>query len=205
MICEFQNVNDTPWTFVPSSEGSTPVGHIRNFEWTIKVWQNGKNLACFWLEHQSRDIAYVEIEMVNEYHCLKTAFILPEYQNKGLVSEIVHWIIRDQGVALINDTQMTRAGLALWKSLMSHMNASIIDIVTGKKYDLDHPDKPEGDSASNIAYNGTEGQRLFYLIEAPEMFHRIIEGVEYNFGCDIRRHRYGRFTTMPTYFQDGDA
>lgn len=210
MICEFQNSPPLTWDEIPTSEGSTPVGHIRTFQWTIKAcdnYHNGKDEAYFWLDYKGRDIAYVELVLIGEYHALHTAFILPEYQNKGLMSELVHWIIRDQGVALINDTQMTRAGLALWKSLMSRMDTSIIDISTGKKYGLDHPDTPEGDNAAPKAYNPLDGsgQRLFYLIEAPEMFHRIIEGVEYNFGCDIERHRYGKHSMLPPYFGDGDA
>lgn len=207
MICEFQSVQDVEWFFIPPSNDSTPVGHVRNAEWIIKVWQNGNDLACFWLEYRGENIAYVEIQIIGDYHSLHTAFILPEYQNKGLMSELVHWIIRDQGVALINDTQMTRAGLALWKSLMSRMDASIVDISTGKKYDIEHPDRPEGDSASNKAYNHEDGtgQRLFYLIEAPEYFSHIVEGVEHRYSCDIDRHRYGLFSILPPYFRVGDV
>lgn len=209
LINEYQLVGTKPWEEVPPSTGSHPAGHIFNSEWVIKVFHDTEG-ASFWIEHKGNDVAFAEIKTVSDYVALHHAFVLPEYQGKGIMSELCHWIIRDKGQALINDTQMSTEGVKLWNGLMRSMGARIIDISNGKSFDLDDPKapRPESDSAQPDFYDASsgKGQRYFYIIEAPEYFKHIVEGVEHHYSCNIKRHAYSeRPKMLPRYYCDGDA
>lgn len=191
-------INNNPNDFsIPSSEGMEPVGNVRSFQWVIKRWQNGIDKARFWLTYDGRDVAYVELNVIEQYYALKTAFAIPEFQNKGLVSELVHWIIKDQSGSVINNTVMSQHDLELWRSLMTRMDANIINIMTGEEFPLDHCDKPEDDTG--------EDQEMFYMIKPPEYFYHVRDGVRHHYGCNIARHKYRHTALLPAYFRDGEV
>lgn len=208
---EFQSIGETPWGDIPDSTGSIRIGRIvaADVEGIIKGDREG-DTVYFWLERQGVDIAFAQIGNKGGHAALLYAFVLPEFQRRGVMSELMHWIIRNNSQPLINDTQLSPNGLKLWKGLMKSLSPSIIDISTGKKYNIHDPHvpKPEDDSAQPDAYDPVTGigQRYFYLVEAPEYFKHLVEGVEYTFHCDINRHQYHERSRhhFPRYFHDGD-
>ena len=212
IVNEYQITPDPAWVDIPDSNGSNPMGiiSVAGAKGTIKVlpFHGGVD---FWVERESDDIAYAQIVSRGDYTMLKYAFVIPEFEGKGVMSELVHWIIRDRKVPLINDTQMSKSGEFFWKKLMMGFDSAVIDVKTGERFDLNQIGidvmAPEKDNFNPDIYNPSDdtGQRFFYLLEAPQYFVHIIEGVAHRYSCSSDRHIYNkRSPGCIRYFHDGD-
>lgn len=112
-------------------------------------------------------------EIMSEGNALiaRNAWTHPEFRKMGLASELMHFVNKldsDRGKQpILSDKEMSPDGEALWNSLIKSgkFSAKIHDLATHLTYEIGDCVEPKHDNASDHLWNGTSGQRYFYLLE----------------------------------------
>lgn len=208
---------------IPNSDQSENIGSIGFSDGQIIIshWENN-NWHYYWakIRNTEKNIAFVGIqEASGGISFWRYATILPEFSRKGIVSEMMQFIINDIGTMLLNDTVMTQAGVDLLFSLIrsNKFKTSIAYLPTAELFTLADVGKstkdgsiiipPERDSVDSDSYDPTTGagQRFFYMLETLKSVPLVVEGIEYNRGYVHSRHKppslYGNYR----YFNTGDV
>ena len=148
----------------------------------------------------------------------KLAYINPEYQRRGILSETMLFVKKTTNKSILSDTHMSYAGEALWKSLekSTFLDVKIVDLKTNVTFDKTDvgellPDEtpaqlPEDDNQSNDYYNRSTriGQRFFYMIESSNKFTFTENGRDYDYGYIIESNKNKSFFGPYGYYKSGD-
>lgn len=139
---------------------------------------------AFILVDKNIPIVYLGLRMFDNIHAMaKNICVDRNFQNKGLATALVDFVVRTKGHKLFSDTEMTEGGESLWLKLIkkSKMNSSIIDLTDETRYELSDIGKstpyggkviaPENDNRKppeNLGNIQPDEQSFFYLLESEK-------------------------------------
>ncbi len=151
----------------------------------------------------------------------RNATTLPAYQKKGISSELFLFVNKADGYKILSDTLLTDSGESLWAALIasSKFSTKIAYLPTsetfvlsavgiGKTRDGHIIKSPKDDNLDHNFYDSKtkQGQRFFYLIEAPDKFS-FVDNKEIlcEYGVDVNRLRWkGKILQPYRHFDDED-
>ena len=226
---EYQKVEPLPWKAVPPlPEGASHEGQVSCAAGVVDVYysdvENEEGFAhvvgvwgCLrvdtWTKTE-KPIAFISLAQIPRHVVFHQAFVLPEFQGQGVLSEMVNHIVRVKNISVINDAQVSKDGEKVMQYLNRKYKTSILYLPTGETFSVNDVGSavttdgvavasPEKDCLSQWFYSEQNpfGQRFFYLWESIGNFTNIIEGVTYTYGCNSAYHR-SRYSIPPRYFYD---
>ena len=211
---------------IPSASTGKKIGQIKPRTW------NGNQLFVYQVKTDSyelylvvdssigvdKPIGYLGFQRVGtNMLCADNAFIDPDFQKRGILSELMLFVKKKFNPEIISDTHLTVAGIALWNSLVASafFNAKIADIKLSLSFDFSDIGitlsdgatliDPKDDNKSYDFYdeNTGKGQRFFYLLESPETFTYMVEGKKYSHGYVSGRTGPNDLLSPYGHFADG--
>jgi hypothetical protein len=133
-------VIDTPDFSMPDFSRGTHIGKIKTSEgeWDVLKLVIGGQVGFGLKSQTSNDIVcYVGIqEWATPYAMAKNAYTLPAFSKRGLATALVDFIVKQENYKLFSDFEMSKEGVALWKSIMSKSRSvlKIADLKGGCEY-----------------------------------------------------------------------
>ena len=112
------------------------------------------------------------------------------------MTALFHFTVREQGIKLLSDYEMTRDGEKLWRSIIARhfLNVSVVDLIGGQQYSFDEvglsttedgelviwPEKDWRPIPTNLkSINNTNNeQRFVYLAEKYERVETLLEDID---------------------------
>jgi hypothetical protein len=195
-INEWIQMDDTPFV-MPPHRGSKKVGAIDIKLGKYEVRRLDKpNYSYFFVIDKTtkKPIAFTLLKMMNApYGMPRNAY--STIKNQGIMTALFHFIVREQGIKLLSDFEMTRDGEKLWRSIIARrlLNVSIIDLIGGEQYSFDDvglskttdgeivrlPEKDDRPIPTNITGdNADKKQRFMYLAEKFECAKTLLEDAD---------------------------
>jgi hypothetical protein len=223
---EYIEAIDQPFE-MPSAKDSVRVGRIKPRTWTgSKLWVHQVKTDTYQVylvvdskQGAEHPIGYIGLQWLGDnLFCADNAFVDPNFQKRGILSELMLFIKKTSNLEILSDTHMTKAGIALWNSLVKSpfFTAKIMDIKNNISFDFSDigselPDgtiaiDPKDDNQAYDYYNPVtgRGQRFFYLLESPESFTYMVEGQQYKHGYLGGRTGPDDMLAPYGHFSDGD-
>ena len=146
------------------------------------------------------------------------AYVEPQYQKQGILSELMLFVKKHTHLPILSDTHLTQSGKNLWHSLAKSpfFDLKIIDLKTQTVFDISDVGKilpngdlaldPKDDNTSDSYYDLStdQGQRFFYILESPQQFDIIEENQQYRFGYRLDQAMAHSILSPMGYFKVGD-
>ncbi len=224
IVKEYQAIDETPGLGpIPFTSSDGPIGNISanatgQYPKTFDVYAMTETNHIYYgavLRDEgdpSKPKAIVGFEQMSSGNALvaRNAWTDPNYQKRGLGSSLILFANQLDGTRgrqpILSDTQLTPAGIRLWKSLIGdhRFKASIYNAETGHIHEISEIDgvnvlDPATDNAQPDFWDGQSGQRFFYLLEQHKQ--ALVEGQWHNFGFDRGKHYPARKLLFPpSYF-----
>ena len=218
---EYQTIGSSPVINIDFTNG-IDVGGIANNKLQLRVWklENGNELIFGAIHNNpAKPLGYVLFQRMSgdaKVLIAKNAWVDPEYRRQAIQTELFQFVNKVEHFQILSDTQLTKEGEALWKSLTSSssFNSNIVYVPTGELYSINDIGKkktsdgftvisPEDDCIQPDFWNGTIGQRFFYILESKGKFYlNETEGLRY-FGICESRHKGSSLMGQYNYFAEG--
>ena len=213
--------------YIPSAENSNPLKKIKPRDWAeslLTIYFLDLPHECHYFVIDSRfgigdpigNLGFLKVG--EKMLCARNAVMKPEFQKRGILSELMLFVKQRTGFEIISDTVMSDAGIALWRSLekSGKFSMKIVDAKYSVKYDFSEigiPAEdgtpvldPKDDTLSPELYNSITdtGQRFFYILESDKQFHMMIEGKSYHYGYLDNSRDPDSLLSPSGYFERGD-
>ena len=207
---------------IPPSEDANHVGNAGYKDGSLWIYSktDGDQIG-YWgrIANTDIDVAFVGLVRAGDVFYAKQVVIHPDHARKGIISEMILFIIKHEKKPLMNDTDLTPNGKDLWMSLVNSgkFDVSVVYLPTQQKFTLDQIGsrasdgapviRPEDDNFQDGFYDSStgEGQRYFYLLESTRATIDLIEeGAKYSRKYDFQRAAPAEWFTAYRYFGNDD-
>jgi len=212
---------------IPAASNAKLLKKIKPRDWsesTLTVYFKENETECLYIVVDSRfgvsdPIGFLGFEKVGDKMlCARNAAVKPNFQKRGILSELMLFVKKTTGFEIISDTIMSDAGIALWKSLSRSpfFSMKIVDVKNNIKFDFSDigSELPDGDIAIDpkddnknekfYEVGNPNGQRFFYILESADKFNMMVETTSYAYGYLMRSREPHGLLSPHGYFETGD-
>lgn len=190
---------------IRTKAGSADIMAVRPNELEVRLWAittNNENLGVIVLE------GFPD----KKYSMIKRIQVNKQYQNKGIASEMMAFLIEVIGFEPINDIERSLDGIKLWKKLATVFVEKIVYLPTEEVFNKEDAGKketsdgrvvilPEKDNGEKLYTDDPiKGQRFFYTLQTNGLLK---EDTTYTRWYDIDEHIQPIVPPRYHHFKDG--
>jgi hypothetical protein len=171
-IISGENSSISKWSFPNRKESDILVGKLHTILGDLEIYEQKEgNQFIYYIFHNKEIISFLGLEKRGSanYYNARNVLTKNEYKGKGLSSGLLYWVLENYSYKVLNDTQMTKEGEAVWLSVAKKKRMYVVNIKTGDQelWTGNNSMDPRKDDKSEkeISQDPINGQKIFWLFE----------------------------------------